>query len=114
MLLSRSEARSTPRLALLGRSLALVLPLLAVLVLLGPSVAQTGKGKKYALLVGVKTYHHSDLKDLEYTENDVEELAGVLKGFSEVVLLTSTRGAKKAAAAPTAKNIRAELKRLLD
>jgi formylglycine-generating enzyme required for sulfatase activity/uncharacterized caspase-like protein len=99
-----------------GSRFAVVVPLslVAALALLGGSQAQADKGKKYALLVGVRTYDHCDLAELKYTENDVEELAEVLKGFTEVVVLTSTRGGKKAAAAPTAKNVRAALKRLLD
>src|SRR5262249_42008600 len=75
-------------------------------------------GKKYALLVGVKEYRHSRFPDLKYTENDVEELARLLAranaGFAEVVLLTTARGKARADAAPTAKNIRAHLKRLLE
>jgi hypothetical protein len=83
------------------------------LLLMGPGLAQTDKGRKYALLVGVRKYDHKKLEDLKYTENDVEELADALKGFSEVVVLTSTRGEKKAEAAPTIANIRSELRRLL-
>jgi formylglycine-generating enzyme required for sulfatase activity len=85
----------------------------ASLVLLDGTQAETAKGKKYALLVGVRTYDHKKLEDLKYTENDVEELADALQGFSEVVVLTSTRGEKNDKAAPTAANIRAQLKRLL-
>jgi hypothetical protein len=91
--------------------------LFALAVLLGfvlPGWTQADKGKKYALLVGVRTYRHSDLEDLKYTENDVEELAKALKGFAEVVVLTSTRGEKKPEAAPTATNIRKQLRRLLE
>jgi ubiquinone/menaquinone biosynthesis C-methylase UbiE len=96
------------------RLIVLALPLVAA-ALLSPAQAQTGKGKKFALLVGVREYRHSKLDNLEFTENDVEELAEALRGgFAEVVLLTSTRGGKDAEAAPTARNIRAHLKRLLD
>ncbi len=35
-------------------------------------------GQKYALLVGVKTYIPTELKNLNYTENDVTELAAAL------------------------------------
>jgi hypothetical protein len=74
-------------------------------------------GKKYALLVGVKSYQHNRFPNLHYTENDVEELARVLQapgaGFTQVVLLTSERGKRSIAAGPTAANIRAELKKLL-
>jgi formylglycine-generating enzyme required for sulfatase activity len=87
--------------------------LVVAVALLAPGQAETTKGKKYALLVGVRNYDHRDLAELKYTENDVEELARALQGFTGVVVLTSTRGQRKASAAPTAKNIRAELKRLL-
>jgi TPR repeat protein/uncharacterized caspase-like protein len=74
-------------------------------------------GKKFALLVGVRTYGHSKLPDLQYTENDVEDLARLLQkkpaGWARVRLLTSTRGKKRAADRPTVKNIRAALKALL-
>jgi uncharacterized caspase-like protein len=91
---------------------ALLPSLVAALVLLDASQAQAEKGKRYALLVGVRKYDHRDLDELMYTDNDAEGLSKVLTGFSEVVVLTSTRGQKKESAAPTAKNIRAELKRL--
>ena len=82
---------------------------------LNSSQAQAVKGKKYALLVGVRAYDHRALRDLKHTENDVEELGALLgkSSFTEVVVLTTTRGEKRAAAKPTAQNIRAELKRLL-
>jgi formylglycine-generating enzyme required for sulfatase activity len=73
-------------------------------------------GKKFALLVGVCEYNHDKLKDLKYTENDVEELARILRDNSagfEVTLLTTTRGKKDESAQPTAKNIRVQLKRIL-
>src|SRR5262249_27616980 len=58
--------------------------------------AAPAKGKKYALLVGVKKYKDDKLGDLKYTENDVEELAKLLSssegGFSRVIVLTATRG----------------------
>jgi hypothetical protein len=100
--------------SLLGFPVAVVvLSLAAGLALLGPGLAQAEKGKKYALLVGVKDYLHPDLASLSYTENDVVELADALKGFAEVVVLTTSAGAKDAEASPTAKNIRTQLGRLL-
>jgi formylglycine-generating enzyme required for sulfatase activity len=104
-------SRSLP----LGRCLAVILlsSVAVGVVLLDASQAQPVTGKRYALLVGVRTYDHKKLEDLKYTENDIEELALELKGFTEVVVLTSTRGEKKAEAAPTAANIRAQLGRLL-
>jgi formylglycine-generating enzyme required for sulfatase activity len=87
--------------------------LLAGMAWVAAGLAQTTTGKKHALLVGVRSYDHKKLEDLKYTENDVEELALALKGFNEVVVLTSTRGAKRADAVPTAANIRKQLERLL-
>jgi formylglycine-generating enzyme required for sulfatase activity len=79
------------------------------------AAAQDGSlGRKLAFLVGVKAYDHSDLKNLDFPENDVEELASVLNrdGFQTVVL-TTTRGQKDERGKPTAQNIRNELKSLL-
>ena len=89
--------------------------LIAAAVFLSGVPAQAA-GKKYALLVGVKDYDHADFATLKYTENDAEELAVVLKdaGYAEVVILTSTRGKKDRTLAPTAANIRAQLKKLSD
>jgi hypothetical protein len=76
-----------------------------------------GPGARFALLVGVLEYRHARLADLKYTENDVEDLAGLLTrpgaGFAEVRLLTTKRGKERGADAPTAANIRAALRRLL-
>jgi formylglycine-generating enzyme required for sulfatase activity len=87
---------------------------LALLSLCAPAWTEPAEGTKVALLVGVKEYKRSNLfPDLQYTENDVEKLATVLRsgtnGFTSVRLLTTTRGAKKVADAPTAANIRKEL-----
>jgi TPR repeat protein len=72
---------------------------------------------KCALLVGVRDYDSAKLSPLRFTENDVEELARVLDnpetGFSQVRLLTSTRGKTRVEDTPTAKNIRAAVKSLL-
>jgi uncharacterized caspase-like protein len=102
----------------LRRLLSALLPLLC----LGLALAVLGReekprGKKYALLVGIKAYDHNKLPDLKYTENDVEELGKLLRtkasGFDKITLLTTTRGKKDTAARPTAKNIAAALKALL-
>ncbi len=101
----------------LGGFLALVL--LAGLVAL-PTSSQgqaAKKGKKYALLVGVNTYEHEDLKALKYTENDVEQLAKLLLDpsagcFASVRVLTMSRGKKDPGDLPTAKNIREALAKL--
>jgi uncharacterized caspase-like protein len=102
--------RSTPVYRFLA---AVLLSSLVALVLLDAGQAQTSKGKKYALLVGVRDYDHSRFAPLRYTENDMEELAKALPGF-EVKVLTTSRGQKKADEAPTATNIRKQLRRLLD
>ncbi len=92
---------------------------LAVVVLVVPGWTQVPEGKKVALLVGVRQYKRdTHFPDLQYTENDVVELAKVLRspaaGFSTVRLLTTTRGEKNAADAPTAANIRKELLALME
>jgi formylglycine-generating enzyme required for sulfatase activity len=101
------------------RLLPLLPAALAVLVVL-PLVGRDEKkpkGKKYALLVGVKEYDHARLGKLRFTENDVKELAEVLQdrsaGFTSVRLLATAAGEKREADKPTAANIRAALKELL-
>ena len=54
---------------------ALLSSLAVAFLLLDATQAQTGKGKKYGLLVGVKEYRHSDLRPLDYTENYVDIVA---------------------------------------
>lgn len=75
---------------------------------------QKPAGGKLALLVGVKAYDHPELRRLEFPENDVGELAGVLtsQGF-KVTLMTTDRGRTDPDLKPTAANIRAQLQRLL-
>jgi hypothetical protein len=87
----------------------------AALALVLPATAGAAEPTRYALLVGVIEYDHAKLPNLSYTENDVEELGEVLKGSGfKVLRLTSTRGKKQEKARPTAKNIRAALKGILD
>src|SRR5262249_17786266 len=76
---------------------------------------QPAKGQKYALLIGVRKYTSTELTPLEYTENDVRVLAGVLRGagFKRVVLMTQKDGAEEPRYLPKAPNIRRELKTLL-
>jgi formylglycine-generating enzyme required for sulfatase activity len=85
------------------------------LVLLGSGLAQAEKGKKYALLVGVKDYRSAKFEPLRFTENDAEDLAEVLRrqaGFS-VRVLTTSRGEKSKGDAPTRDNLVAAIKVLL-
>jgi hypothetical protein len=96
-------------------SFLVVMPLLAGLLLAVPARAQAPKGKKVALVVGVRDYHASTLAPLRYTENDAEELAVLLQkqgGFA-VRVLTTSRGERRKELAPTAANIRAEIQALL-
>ncbi len=93
-----------------GSRLAL-LTLVAALAASAAAAEPAPPGKSHALLVGVRDYAAETFGPLEYTENDVEELARLLDRpgspwQGNVRLLTSTRGKKKAADAPTAENIR--------
>jgi formylglycine-generating enzyme required for sulfatase activity len=89
--------------------------LLSGLLLLDAGQAQPSTGKKYALLVGVRDYDSSKLDPLKYTENDAEDLAGVLgkQGGFTLRVLTTSRGNKNRSDAPTTANLRAEIKKLL-
>jgi formylglycine-generating enzyme required for sulfatase activity len=71
-------------------------------------------GRKLAFLVGVRQYRHNDLKNLDYPENDVEELADLLKqkGFA-VTLLTTHAGSSDKDRFPDAANIRRQLSAIL-
>jgi formylglycine-generating enzyme required for sulfatase activity len=91
--------------------------LMIVLAVLG--LAQE-PGEKYALLVGVYKYAKtSELRDLQFPERDMEDLATVLRdgGYrpENLVLMTQTAGAKPGnfRFLPLAANIRKELKALL-
>jgi formylglycine-generating enzyme required for sulfatase activity len=66
--------------------------------------------RKLAFLVGVKSYDHADLKNLEFPENDVKELADVLKRQGFTVTLMSTSAARTDREHfPDADNIRRQL-----
>jgi formylglycine-generating enzyme required for sulfatase activity len=68
-------------------------------------------GKRYALLIGVNEY--DNLPRLRYAENDVAELADVLRpaGY-EVTLLTGAQAKRDHDLAPTRKNLDAHLARV--
>jgi TPR repeat protein/uncharacterized caspase-like protein len=81
---------------------------------LAPSVS-AAEGKRYAVLVGVQKYDHSQFKSPEYAEADVTELGSILKtaGY-EVTLLTDSTGKKDKALDPTKTNIEKALQVVLD
>jgi TPR repeat protein len=90
---------------------------LSLVLLAGLLLAQgdgAAKGKRYALLVGVKDYDHAKLSPLRFTENDVVELARLLSpaGY-DVTLLTDSEGKKDAAKRPTGENVRRALQALM-
>jgi hypothetical protein len=88
-----------------------------LLALLVSVSAARAEGRKFALLVGVRSYDHAKLPDLKYTENDVEDLATLLErrgaGFNRVVVLSTQRGKKRPTLQPNAANIRTVLKNLM-
>jgi uncharacterized caspase-like protein len=92
--------------------------LLSGAVLLGLALSGQTRppaGKKFALLVGVREYDSGKFDSLRFTENDAEDLARVLHkqaGFT-VRVLTTGRGEKRKADAPTTANVRKEIDRLL-
>jgi formylglycine-generating enzyme required for sulfatase activity len=88
----------------------------AILLLSPTSDAQQEPtaGRKLAFLVGVKEYDHPELRKLAFTENDVDELAQVLRdqGF-DVTVMTTVRGQRDAELKPTAAKIREQLQKIL-
>ena len=93
-------------------------PWLAVLSLVCAAAPSAHAGDRYALLVGVKVYNKNELHNLAYTENDVTELAQVLRdaGYKRVVLMTQSAALAEGDSdlQPTSDNIRAQLKGVLD
>ena len=75
---------------------------------------EQGAPRKLAFLVGVRTYQHSELKDLEYPENDIEDLAKLFnrEGFT-VTLLTTRAKPNDQDQFPTADNIRRQFAAVL-
>jgi hypothetical protein len=90
--------------------------LLTTALLLGSIVS--AHAEKYALLVGVRDYPEaSELRSLQYSEEDVTELAQVLKqstGFKRenVALLTEARAIDGPRLLPRRENIQYELRQL--
>jgi TPR repeat protein len=73
--------------------------------------------QNYALLVGIRQYDKGELESLRFTEADVVELASTLRdgGYpaDNIVLLTNSRGTLDPQFAPTAANIRSQLRSVL-
>src|SRR5262245_18183592 len=88
-----------------------VLALVALLPLLAQEPKFTVKGKKYALLVGVKQYRKGELTNLKYTEIDVNDLAKLLEeaGYKVVLMTQTLAGMNDLDLMPTGENIRREL-----
>jgi uncharacterized caspase-like protein len=83
---------------LAGRLAVLVpLALVAALALLDALQAQTEKGKKHALLVGVNKYQHAELAPLEHAERDAQEMEEELKRSGYTVDLLTGEKATRAA-----------------
>src|SRR5262249_49084792 len=99
---------------------ALLAPLILIVLALSlvvrtAALADEPEGRKMALLVGVKKYKKEELSDLKFTENDVTELAELLRqgGYRRVVVLTQKAGAADPDLLPTGENIRDSLRGLL-
>src|SRR5437762_9316465 len=94
----------------------LLLASVALLLCCAPAPAQPKtEGRKVALLVGVKRYKKEELSDLKFTENDINDLANLLKqsGYRRVVVMTQKAAATEPDLLPTADNIRDNLTGLL-
>jgi tetratricopeptide (TPR) repeat protein len=95
--------------------------LLALTIGLAASATSAGaaepRGERYALLVGVQGYPPGQLRSLEFSESDVNDLAEALKlgGYRQenIHVLTGTRGGTNNNLLPNAKNIRRELEFLV-
>jgi formylglycine-generating enzyme len=90
-----------------GKSTAvLVLASAVALFVSSAGVAQDpGTGRKLAFLVGVGKYQHGKLNDLDFTENDVEDVDSALRAQGYKTLLLTTRiGKTNAARQPTQEN----------
>src|SRR5205814_9755671 len=90
----------------------------AALALPGSGKGQAKKetGKKYALVVGVRHYKKGELRNLSSADRDAKGLANLLKGagYRRVVLMTYDSAADNVDLLPTARNIKEQLKSLLE
>ena len=78
--------------------------------------AQEAKGRKYALLVGVREYSEApELRPLKFAERDVAELAAVLRraGYRDEDVLLMTQSEGRARTLPLRNRILKELRLLL-
>lgn len=92
-----------------------ILILAAIALYSSAPAQQESPGRKLAFLVGVKSYDHAELPDLEFPENDVVALGAQLKekqGY-EVRVLTTAGSKNQEFHRPTAANIRRQLRELL-
>ncbi len=92
--------------------------LLPLLLLRGADDEERREERRYALVVGPRTYRKDQFRSLLYTENDANKLAQVFTdaGYKRVVLMTQSASEEQGdnALQPTAKNIREQLKSLLE
>src|SRR5262245_44491484 len=86
------------------RALLLALAVVPTVMLVGQ---EPQRGKKFAVLIGVKSYDNVNFGNLYYTENDVVELSKLLKpqGF-DVTLLSDSQPRESQ---PSRTNIMAKL-----
>jgi formylglycine-generating enzyme required for sulfatase activity len=111
--LSSAERPSRPRTDPVRLSRLLLFLTLTSLAASPARADDQPRGKKYALLIGVRKYDPRTLRTLEYSENDINDLAAVLErtGYShdDITILTESAGAGDFQLLPLGKNIRAQL-----
>jgi formylglycine-generating enzyme required for sulfatase activity len=101
---------------------ALLVASAAALALAGASSGQPKKekpkeaGSKYALVVGVRLYKKGELRNLSSADKDAKALADLFRraDYRRVVLLTYEAAADNVDLLPTARNIREQLRSLLE
>jgi formylglycine-generating enzyme required for sulfatase activity len=78
--------------------------------------AEAPKGRKYALVVGVRLYKKDELRPLAFADRDAAALAELFQkgGFRRVVLMTYAAAADDVDVLPTARNVREQLRSLLE
>jgi formylglycine-generating enzyme required for sulfatase activity len=111
--LSSAERPLRPRSNPVRLSRLLLFLALAIPAALPVRAEHQPRGKKYALLIGVRKYDPKTLRPLPYSENDINDLAAVLErtGYShdDITILTESVGAGDFQLLPLGKNIRARL-----